>query len=271
MILIDTIIAFYKRTLQNEARLGIRRENLLHGRRPHDAMIIWTAFIFGLFNSLHCLGMCGPIALSLPVPAHINRAVAILFYNSGRIFTYSMMGLLFGSIGHAVVLFGFQRYLSITCGVLMLTFVLLQLSGVQPEQYLKGLSFVNRYVKSHFNALYLRKTLPSLFFIGLLNGLLPCGIVYLALAGAAAMGNSAYGALYMAVFGLGTVPVMGFISFFKNTQLLSNINLNKLIPIFTIVTAILLVLRGMNLNIPYISPALTENKVRCCTPKNAID
>lgn len=229
-------------------------------------MIIWTAFIFGLFNSLHCLGMCGPIALSLPVPASISRGVAVVVYNLGRICTYSLMGLLFGSVGHVVAIFGFQRYLSIACGIAMIVFVLLQLAGFNPEQYLKGFSLLNKYVKSHFNPLYHRKNLTALFLIGIFNGLLPCGIVYLALAGATAMGSAGYGALYMAVFGLGTVPVMGFVTYYKNRQGLVNINLSKLIPLFTIITAALLVIRGMNLGIPYVSPALTGHKVSCCVP-----
>ncbi len=231
--------------------------------------MIWTAFVFGLLNSFHCLGMCGPIALSLPVPENGGRAMAVLVYNLGRIFTYTVIGFLFGTVGHIVSLFGFQRYLSIACGIAMLLFAVLPLFSIYPERYLKGFSFFGNTIKSHFAPLFQQRSLPAFFLIGSLNGLLPCGIVYLALAGAVAMGSAASGALYMAVFGLGTVPVMGFVTYYKNRQKRIGINFNKYIPLFTVVTAVLLIVRGMNLGIPYVSPAIADNKVSCCTSSSS--
>jgi uncharacterized protein len=228
-------------------------------------MMIWTGFIFGLLNSFHCLGMCGPIALSLPVPEHSNRALAVALYNLGRISTYSLIGLLFGAAGEAISIFGFQQYLSIACGIAMLLFIVLPFIGIYPDRHLGGFSVMGNKLKSYFNSLFRQRSLIALFFIGILNGLLPCGVVYLALAGAAATGSSMNGAFYMAAFGLGTIPVMGFVAYYKNKQNLLGINFNKLIPVFTIATAVLLILRGMNLGIPYVSPTLTEHKVSCCS------
>ena len=107
----------------------------------------------------------------------------------------------------------------------------------------------------------------SLFSIGLLNGLLPCGLIYLAITSSFITGTSLKGGLFMLFFGLGTLPMMLAAVFFgnyMNQQLRTR--LRKSVPLFLFVMAALLILRGMGLGIPYISPAFaahTADAVSC--------
>src|SRR5581483_11013469 len=102
-----------------------------------------------------------------------------------------------------------------------------------------------------------QRTVGSAFAFGLLNGLLPCGLVYVACAGAVASGSLISAISYMAGFGLGTVPMMFGIStvgtlFHQGLRM----RFQKMIPVFLMVVAGLLILRGMALGIPFISPQL---------------
>ena len=105
-----------------------------------------------------------------------------------------------------------------------------------------------------------KKTNSSLFTIGVLNGLLPCGFVYVGIAGAVSTVNWLTGALYMTMFGLGTFPVMFATAVFGK---IINVNLkrrvSKLIPVFAVVLALLFILRGLNLGIPYLSPKYSKS------------
>ncbi|MGZ4043606.1 MAG: sulfite exporter TauE/SafE family protein, partial [Bacteroidia bacterium] len=88
---------------------------------------IVAAISLGLLGSFHCIGMCGPIALALPVhqATVFRKVVAILLYNSGRIITYSLLGLLFGIIGQGFAVFGLQQVLSVSLGTLILLSIIL--------------------------------------------------------------------------------------------------------------------------------------------------
>jgi sulfite exporter TauE/SafE len=100
-----------------------------------------------------------------------------------------------------------------------------------------------------------RKTPDALFTIGLLNGFLPCGLVYAALFGAIAMQNALLGVSYMLLYGLGTIPLMSavvYISNFLSVPIRSK--LKKIIPIVTIVIGLLFIFRGLGLDIAYLSP-----------------
>lgn len=237
-------------------------------------MEVWTGVIVGFVGSLHCVGMCGPIALALPVFGESKLSVLAgrLLYNLGRIVTYSILGALFGLFGSRLILFGLQQDVSIAIGVLILLYVLVPRKIKTRVSEFKFYSAIVYFLKSNFAKLISKKTNKSLFTIGLLNGLLPCGFVYVGIAGAVSTSGWIEGALYMALFGLGTTPIM------LATALLGKVinfnmraKINKLIPTFAAIFALLFILRGLNLGIPFLSPKFeyptnkTETQeVDCC-------
>ena len=230
--------------------------------------LIITGFLLGTVSSFHCVGMCGPIALSLPVQylAPQQKTIGIFLYNIGRITVYSLLGLLFGFVGRQVYLGGFQKGFSIVLGGLLLLILLQSMlkKKLLPDKFLnkptlKLQQFIMRYMQ--------QKKLYGLFILGAANGLLPCGMVYFAVTGAMATGSVTGGVLFMAAFGTGTFPAMFALSFFGSMISLKARNMMKrAVPYVMLSMGILLILRGLNLNIPYISPFIpgaSQNTVRC--------
>ena len=228
-----------------------------------------AAFAMGLLGSFHCVGMCGPLALSLPLSNDSLSAkfFGALLYNAGRIITYSAFGLLFGIIGKSVALFGFQQWLSVCMGLLIIIFVVLPKRMSKVGNQHKVSQFFE-HIRFQLGKLFFSKYQSSLFAIGLLNGLLPCGLVYMAAAGSLATGDVSRGILFMAFFGLGTLPIMWSIAFFGNYIGIGiRQNIRKAYPYMMMLMACLLIMRGMGLGIPYVSPkADVEKKVvhSCC-------
>lgn len=206
----------------------------------------------GLAGSFHCVGMCGPIALALPFGklSPIQATLSRVLYNVGRICTYGILGYIFGYFGSQIFVAGFQQQLSIFIGILMLVFIIPNKIGTFNP--LQGLSnFLKKNLSSFFNT----KSLIGFWFIGILNGLLPCGTVYLALAGATATSTPIEGAMFMSFFGLGTAPLMFSLSILpKFLTLRSRQKINKLLPVYSFILASFFIIRGLNLGIPYISP-----------------
>ena len=125
-------------------------------------------------------------------------------------------------------------------------------------------ALVNR-VKARMGLLLCRRSAAALLLLGLLNGLLPCGLVYVAGAGATATGDLFQGALYMLAFGIGTVPMMLAISLSKRLVPFSlRMKLLKAVPVAVFLLASLLILRGMELGVPYVSPGPSSNPAGCC-------
>lgn len=219
--------------------------------------ILISALVLGLMGSFHCAGMCGPIALALPLHGNTvgQKIFGGLLYNLGRTLTYGIMGAAFGFVGQGLGMIGFQQWVSVIMGSIMIITALfpsLFRSRSGPEK--SWLVFVSK-LKSRMGKLFAVRSFSSLFLIGLLNGLLPCGLVYMAIAGAIGTGGVLNGSAFMIAFGLGTIPMMLFISLAGN--MLSGAvrsKINKLIPILVIVVGLLFILRGLNLGIPYLSP-----------------
>lgn len=219
--------------------------------------MLFTALIFGLISSLHCIGMCGPIAMMLPVD-HNNptkKALQIMTYHLGRIFAYALLGLAFGLLGKGLYLAGMQQQISIGVGVMMIVIALVPERIFAKYNFSKPVYKVISNLKTSLGKQFKKKSFDALFSIGFLNGLLPCGMVYAALFGAIAMQNVALGMSYMMLYGLGTVPMMslvvyasGFISNSWRNQL------QRVIPVVTVFLGILFIVRGMGLGIPFISP-----------------
>jgi sulfite exporter TauE/SafE len=232
-----------------------------------------AALTLGFLGSFHCVGMCGPIALALPVdhshPA--KRILGTLSYNLGRILTYGAMGALFGLLGKGFVMAGYQQWLSIGLGVAILVDVLWPKSFSTSTPLLQPLYKVVAIIKQTLGGLFRKKSMESLLFIGLLNGLLPCGLVYMGVAGAIATGSPMQGALFMMAFGLGTAPAMLGVTLLSGSITLQwRNNIRKAVPVVVSTMAFLLILRGLSLGIPYISPEMSKTdctKHTCCHKK----
>ena len=222
-----------------------------------------SALIFGLLGSFHCIGMCGPIAFMLPVDRtnNIKQFFQILSYHSGRLFTYSLIGLLFGFLGKGFYFFGFQQQLSIIVGVLMILAIVLP-KAFQQYNFSKQLNRFVMKVKSALGKELKKKGNDTFFTIGFLNGFLPCGLVYMAVFGALVTTNALSGRLYMFIFGLGTIPLMTVVIYLGNfANGLLRKRIQQVIPFIVVFIAILLVLRGMGLGIPHVSPLPVTNLV----------
>jgi sulfite exporter TauE/SafE len=222
-------------------------------------MEVLSGLALGFLGSMHCIGMCGPIALALPSQSKSKFSFysGRILYNLGRVITYSLMGLFLGLVGQEINLAGYQQILSISLGVIILIIVLLP---SRFKNFFNSTSFVRMITKvlqSSIGVLFRKGSQTSLFVIGILNGFLPCGFVYVALAGAVSFGNVESSILFMALFGLGTVPAMFSASIVTN---LFGQNFRKkvykAVPVFAAALAIIFILRGLNLGIPYLSPKL---------------
>ncbi|NHN24445.1 sulfite exporter TauE/SafE family protein [Flavobacterium jejuense] len=223
--------------------------------------MLYTAIIFGLISSFHCIGMCGPIAMMLPVDRNneAKKITQLVVYHLGRLLAYSSLGFLFGVLGKGFFLAGMQQQLSIVVGIVMIVIALVPEKTLARYNFSKPVYRIISKVKSNLGNQFKNRSYKSFFTIGLLNGYLPCGMVYVALFGALAMLTIQYSILYMLLFGLGTVPMMSLVVIISN--LLKNPirnTLQKMIPILTVVIGMLFIIRGLGLNIPYVSPSTTS-------------
>ncbi|TYP94063.1 hypothetical protein LX73_1787 [Fodinibius salinus] len=220
---------------------------------------ILAGITFGFLGSFHCVGMCGPIALALPQQSNKQTRFFLsrLTYNAGRVVTYTILGVIVGWLSRMVSISGYQQGLSIGMGtVLLLALIwnqfraLLQKMESLPGKFIsRGTNLVKR--------LFSRGGIRSLFVVGILNGLLPCGFVYMALATAITFGAVENSTLFMAGFGMGTIPAMLSISLAGNLIPVSTRQkLKNWSPYFIAIVGIILILRGLRLGIPFISPIL---------------
>jgi sulfite exporter TauE/SafE len=228
--------------------------------------IFWTALTLGFLGSFHCVGMCGPIALALPLnrDSLFSKTSGALLYNFGRAFIYALLGALFGLLGQSFVFAGYQQALSITIGLLIIMMILLPSKITNRFKFTSFLYFYIGKLKQKFSILFKKSGYSSLFFIGALNGLLPCGLVYLGIAGAISTGNCLQGTLFMFLFGLGTLPAMLALALLSSSISVGfKSKINKVVPVFVVFMALLLILRGLNLGIPYISPEMSSTAPIC--------
>ena len=228
-------------------------------------MELITAFTIGLVGSLHCLGMCGPIAVAIPLQRHSwpLKVAGGLLYNIGRIITYAVMGGIFGLLGLGIALAGFQQWASIGLGIVMIVSVLFPVvfrEKINIDKLFTG--YAGRLI-GRFRSLFKNGSMGSLLGIGLLNGLLPCGLVYIALAGAINTNDVLKGMAFMMMFGIGTAPALLALSLAGNVvsgRLRRKVS--KIVPAFIVILGIIFILRGMSLGIPYISPKAEKLEVK---------
>ena len=220
--------------------------------------MLLSALILGLMGSLHCVGMCGPIAFMLPVDQSNNykKFGQIFIYHFGRLMAYGIIGLIFGLLGKGLSIFGIQQKLSIGIGILMIIIVLIPYKTFNKYNLSKPIYKIISKVKNQLGKELKKKSPDTFLTIGFLNGFLPCGLVYMALFGSIAMGDALQGSLYMMLFGVGTLPLMTAAIYFSNL-LKGGIRqkVQKAIPVFVVIIGVLFILRGLGLGIPYVSPA----------------
>lgn len=225
--------------------------------------IIYLSFIMGIAGSFHCLGMCGPIAMALPLSGRSKdeKLFGVMLYNAGRIFTYASLGLVLGFAGDYLFTPNIQSTVSIFFGIAILVYLCLPKGFRKKPLQFGGIQRTLLQLRTMLGKFLSQKSNASLFSIGLLNGLLPCGMIYLALASSFLTGSAIKGSLFMASFGLGTFPLMMMAAYFGSfiNQSL-RLKVRKLIPLFLFAMAVLLLLRGLNLGLPFISPLLPESQ-----------
>jgi uncharacterized protein len=230
--------------------------------------LLISGLVLGALGSLHCVGMCGPIALALPIHQYskFKKYLAVLLYNLGRATTYGLLGLVFGSIGQSFYLVNMQQSISIILGLFVLLTLVLSHTHALSFFKLNFLRQTLQVVKMQLSILFKKNGLYYLFLIGVLNGLLPCGLVYMAIAGAIVSGHAISGLLFMFAFGLGTFPIMlALIGFGQVVSIQYRNVLKKTMPYITTIMAILLIVRGLNLGIPYLSPKYeAQNNAASC-------
>jgi sulfite exporter TauE/SafE len=219
-------------------------------------MIFLPALGLGFAGSLHCVGMCGPIAMAIPVGngSSVSQFGNYFLYHFGRISSYALLGFLFGTMGYGLNLAGIQQGLSLGVGLFMVAFIWLpKLFNGMGGGLTKTQSKVTGYMAKR-----LKTNRPgALLGLGFFNGLLPCGFVYLALAGALVSYNPIEGAAFMAFFGLGTTPALLTLAFTgRKFGATFKSKFKKLAPVLATAIALLFILRGLGLGIPYVSPEL---------------
>jgi sulfite exporter TauE/SafE len=226
--------------------------------------MLFTAFFMGLVGSLHCAIMCGPLTLAVPVTGQSRGAIlrSRLVYHLGRLIAYILLGALFGLLGKSLLLAGFQQWLSITAGLAMLGFLLLGWAGLKSPMWKSS-----AWLKAVFRKFIQRRSYLALLILGAANGLLPCGLVYMAATASAAWGSVLQSMFYMVLFGLGTLPMMLGIAFcgVGFTRIFSSPRFRPAIPAAACLVAFALILRGMGLGIPYLSPSASGGKIECAS------
>ena len=220
--------------------------------------MLFTAIILGLVSSFHCIGMCGPIAMMLPVDHQnpMKKAFQISLYHVGRLLAYGTLGLLFGFLGKGLFLAGMQQQLSIIVGLMMIVFILTPEKLFAKYNFSKPIYKIISQVKSSLGKQFKSKTPDAFLTIGLLNGFLPCGMVYAALFGAIAMQNEWLGVSYMLLYGFGTIPLMTIAVYASQwVSMPFRQKIQKTIPVLVILMGTLFIFRGLGLDIPFISPS----------------
>ncbi|EOZ92385.1 putative membrane copper tolerance protein [Indibacter alkaliphilus LW1] len=218
--------------------------------------MLWTAFLLGFLGSFHCLGMCGPIAMAVSSKDNSKYLANKMLYNFGRAMTYTVLGGMVGLLGFTLALAGIQQWLSIGMGVLILIMAFFYKSSEKliTKSGLFGLVYRLKSSLGYF----LKKGGSKAFFAsGVLNGLLPCGMVYIALIASLALQDPLQGAIYMFFFGIGTIPML--LAVMLSGKMLSinlRVKINKMLPYFAMFIGILFIVRGLGLGIHYVSPKL---------------
>ncbi len=225
-----------------------------------------TPLLLGLAGSLHCIGMCGPLMLAIPLPASDRRVVLaqMMLYHAGRILSYSALGILFGFLGKGIAIAGFQQALSLVSGVFIIAMAFVAWRFEHLVTALPGFGAFTRAIQHKLGVLLRAHNRSATFSIGMLNGLLPCGMVYAALAGAISTTNSVEGGIFMAFFGLGTLPLLLTATVAGRSFGFSlRAKIKVVQPILLTLAGLLLLQRGLHLDLSLFESAVPKAGYEC--------
>jgi uncharacterized protein len=166
----------------------------------------WTALVMGFAGSLHCAGMCSPLAMA--VTSQKPFLLHKITYNTGRILTYGILGMIAASFGSLFMITPWQGIISFAVGALFLLMGIGAISGVRIPFITTALHRFTSRLKNLFNFWLKKKNSFAVLIMGMLNGLLPCGLTYLAMTYCFIMPSMMEGFWFMILFGVGTWPVM---------------------------------------------------------------
>lgn len=216
-----------------------------------DTAVFISGLLLGGFSGLHCVGMCGPIALLVYGRGGFRQ---VLLYNTGRLMTYAFLGSIIGLLGTSISLVGYQKHLSVVIGIIIILFSILPKTKTSfiPQHWIRqGVAPIKRHMLAKFDS----GSSWAFFISGALNGLLPCGMVYLALSAALATGTVREAVQMMLGFGLGTLPLMLGLSIWNYVIKKAHFKPFQFVfPAITIAIGFMIIARGLELQIPYISP-----------------
>lgn len=232
-----------------------------------NTSVIIMALLMGFTGSLHCAGMCGPIVWIMPFQMFngAKKVIAIALYHIGRVSVYAAL---------AVILHSFrsmfdpkvQQYISIILGSILLLAGVLSFFSASWNMNLPWGGFVKKQLGNVIG----KPGLGAITAAGILNGMLPCGLVYMALSASMTLGTAAQAAGMIYIFGIGTLPMLVSITLLKTkVNFLRSSHIKKFIPVVVFSFGCLFVLRGMNLGIPYLSPkvVVSAGEVHSCCHK----
>lgn len=227
---------------------------------------MYAALILGLAGSLHCVGMCGPLVLSLPISpgGRWSHIVQLLTYHAGRSSAYAALGAGFGLLGKGLAMAGLQQGLSIGAGIIMLVMAIFAWRVERLAALAPGFNIFATFVSARMARLLKSGNKGTWLGLGALNGLLPCGMVYAALAGAIGQADWGRGALFMLLFGLGTAPLLIGVGLARqrlSPEIRSRLRIVQ--PILMLLAGYLLIHRGLSLDLSLFESAVPPAQVDC--------
>jgi uncharacterized protein len=216
-----------------------------------DLVLLFGASLLG---SAHCVGMCGPYvamctAQFVPRGATpLARFVLRLLFNLSRVATYCLIGLIVGAFGQIVLAFaaraGLTGIVAIAAGMAAVTFGLAMMGWIRDPARIAAYAGIDRLLRAGRTRMTRASPMVTPLLLGMLQGWLPCALVYAAASRAAVAGSAEMGALTMLVFGLGTVPAVFALTVVPQT-LLRRVKAQRLAGVLFAVLGILLILRGL--------------------------
>lgn len=228
--------------------------------------MLLSALLLGLAGSLHCAGMCGPLILAMPFhqTGGSRGTQHLLAYHAGRILVYMLLGVLFGMIGQGVAIAGVQKVLSVAAGIFLIAMAFVMWRFEFLVASIPGFSRYTGTIQRLIGEGMRKQGYTGAMWLGALNGLLPCGLVYGALAGAISTTEAAEGGLFMLLFGAGTLPMLLVVSLLGNkagNQIRKKMGVIQ--PLLMIIAGSLLVMRGFQLDLSLFESAVPKAGYEC--------
>ncbi len=206
-----------------------------------------AALAIGFVGSMHCVGMCGPLALF--VTGKQKSSLVFILYHGGRILSYVLIGIVLGWLGYSIRMLQVQQVMTFTLGALLLLLYSIPHFRYRLEKH---------YYQSRFYSFIKQKLSQNIstknrwVASGMANGFLPCGLTYVAAVSTVATGGLADGILFMFLFGLGTIPALLLVTVVGRT--FGSTKWKRLIPgavsLVAILSGCLLILRGLLISSP---------------------